>query len=113
MGSETTEWIQNFFVKSDVDWSGNGTLENTPHETQETKHKAMLLDFWNEFFVHSKINDHKQPSFLVGWALGHKDADIITLIWKTEVCVFTVRGNTVPRDAMQQTIMNFRMRSRR
>ena len=40
----------------------------------------MLLDFWNEFFVHSKINDPKQPSFLVGWALGHKDADIITLM---------------------------------
>ena len=31
-------------------------------------------------FVHSKINDDKQPRFLIGWALGHKDADIITLM---------------------------------
>ena len=27
----------------------------------------------------SKINDDKQPSFLVGWVSGHKDDDIITL----------------------------------
>ena len=39
----------------------------------------MLLDFWNEF-VRSKLNDDKQPRFLVGWALGHKDADMITLM---------------------------------
>ena len=40
----------------------------------------MLLDFRNEFFFRCKINDDKQPRFLVGWALGHTDADIITLM---------------------------------
>ena len=39
----------------------------------------MLLDFWNEFLFAAK-NDDKQRRFLVGWALGHKDADTITLI---------------------------------
>ena len=30
--------------------------------------------------MRSKIKDDKQPRFLVGWALGHKDADTITLM---------------------------------
>ena len=41
-------------------------FKNTPHEAH-TGDKAP-----------SKINDDKQPGFLVGWASGHKDADIIT-----------------------------------
>ena len=49
-------------------------------DTLETKHRAMLLDSWTEFLFVAKINDDKQPRFLVGWALGHKDTDIITLI---------------------------------
>ena len=40
----------------------------------------MLLDFWSEFLFENKINDDKQPGFLVGWSLGHKDPDIITLM---------------------------------
>ena len=39
----------------------------------------MLLVFWSEFLF-GKINDDKQPKFLIGWSLGHKDADIITLM---------------------------------
>ena len=54
----------------------------SPHmkRTQGTKHRAMLLDFWSEFLFENKFNDDKQPRFLVGCSLGHKDPDIITLM---------------------------------
>ena len=48
--------------------------------TQGTKHRAILIDFWSEFLFENKINDDKQPGILVGWSLGHKDRDIITLM---------------------------------
>ena len=48
--------------------------------TPETKHRAMLLDFLERFLVRSRIDDDKQPRFLVCWALGHKGADIVTLM---------------------------------
>ena len=38
------------------------------------------MDFLERFLVRRKINDDTQPRFLVGWALGHNDADIITLM---------------------------------
>ena len=52
--------------------------------TLETKHRAMLLE----------------PRFLVGWAFGHNDADIVTLMED---------GSVRSRDAVLQTIRNFRM----
>ena len=48
--------------------------------TQETKRRAMLLDSGNEFLRAAEFNNDKQPRFLVVWALGHKDVDIITLM---------------------------------
>ena len=49
---------------------------------KHTREKApsSAVGFFQRFLVHCKINDDKQPRFLVGWALGHKDADIITLM---------------------------------
>ena len=44
------------------------------------KAPSNVVGFLERVLVHSKINDDKQPRFLVGWALGHKDADIITLM---------------------------------
>ena len=38
------------------------------------------MDFWSEFLFEHNINDDKQFRFLVGWSLGHKDPDIITLM---------------------------------
>ena len=78
--------------------------------TPETKHRAMLLDFWNEFLAKSTMTN--SPDF---WSVGHLVTKTLTssLSWKTEVCVTTVRGNTVPKDAVMQTSMNFRVRSRR
>ena len=73
------ERIQNFLAKSDVDVSGGGKSLHMKR-TQGTKHRAILIDFWSEFLFENKINDDKQPRFLVGWSLGHKDPDIITLM---------------------------------
>ena len=52
----------------------------TPREahTQGTKAPSNVVGFLARVRVRSKINDEKQPRFLVDWALGHKDADIIT-----------------------------------
>ena len=76
------EWVQNFFVKSDVSLSDGGTIKITPREahTGDKKAPSDVVGFLERVFVRSKINDDKQPRFLVGWALGHKDADIITLM---------------------------------
>ena len=79
--------------------------------TQETKAPNNVVGFLERVLVRSKINDHEQPRCLVGWALGHKDGDIITLM--EEVCGTTVRGSTVPKDAVLQMIMNFTMLSER
>ena len=80
------EWIQNFFVKRDVDLSGGGTFfffkKKKLHMkyTQETKRRAVLLNFWNEFLIATKTTVTNSPDFLVGWALWHNDADIITFM---------------------------------
>ena len=75
------EWIQNFFVKSDVDLSDGGTRKITPHEAHTgDKAPSKVVGFLERVLVRSKINDDKQPRFLAGWALGHNDADIITLM---------------------------------
>ena len=71
--------IQNFLVKSDVDLSGGGTIKITPREVH-TRDKAPsnVVGFLERVLVRNKINDDKQSRFLVGWSLGHKDADIST-----------------------------------
>ena len=107
------EWIQNFFVKSDVGLSVGGT-KKTRHlkHTPETNRRAMLLDFWNEFLFVAKSTMTHCPDF---WSVGQLVTKTLTssLSWKTEVCGTTVRGNTVPKDAVMQTFANFRMRSQR
>ena len=57
------EWIQNFLVKSDVDLSDGGTIKKSRHmkHTQVTKHRAMLLDFWNEFLFTATMTN--SPDF--------------------------------------------------
>ena len=62
----------------DVDLSGGGT---TPHEAH-TRDKAPsnVVGFLEQVLMRCRINDNKQPRFLVGWARGHKDTDIITLM---------------------------------
>ena len=63
------EWIQNFLVKSDADLSGGGTIKITPHEAH-TRDKApsTVAGFLERILVGNKINDDKQPRFLVGWS---------------------------------------------
>ena len=74
-------WIQNFLVETDVDLTGGGNNKITPHEAH-TRHKAPsnVVGFLERVLLCSKLNDNQQPRFFVGWALGHKDADIITLM---------------------------------
>ena len=45
----------------------NHTGDNAP---------SKVVGFLERVLVRSRINDDKQPSSLVGWSLGHKDADI-------------------------------------
>ena len=65
------EWIQNFLVKSDGDMSDGGTrkISRLMKHTPETKHRAMLLDFWSEFFFEAKSTMTTSQD----WALGYKD----------------------------------------
>ena len=75
------EWIQNFLVKSDVDLSDGGTTKITPHEAHTgDQAPSNVVGFLERVLFRSKINDDKQPTFLVGGALCYKDADIITLM---------------------------------
>ena len=75
------EWIRNFLVQGDVDLSGGGTIKITPHEAHTgDKAQSNVAAFWERILVRNKINDDKQPRFLVGWSHGHKDADVITLM---------------------------------
>ena len=75
------EWIQNFLVKSNVDLGDGGTKQITPHEAHTgDKAPSNVVGFLERVLVRSRINDDKQPRFLVGRGLGHKDADIVTLM---------------------------------
>ena len=68
------EWIQNFFVKSE-------TIKITPHAAHtRAKAPSIVVAVLGRILVRSKINDDKQPRFMVGWALGPKDTDIITFV---------------------------------
>ena len=90
------EWIQNFLVKSDVNLSDGGTMKTRlVKHTPETKHRAMLLVFWIEFLFVGKLTMTRSPDFL---SFGHLVTKNMTssLSRKTEVCVATVRGSTVP-----------------
>ena len=82
------ECTHNFLVKSDVDLGDGGTKQITPHEAhigdKAPSNVVGLLE--RVVLVRSRINDDKQPRFLVGWPLGHKDADIITLMEDGSVC---------------------------
>ena len=75
------EWIHNFLVKSDVDLRGGGTTKITPHEphTQDNA-PTKVVGFLERVLVRSRINDDKQPSFLIVWSLGHRDEDIIIIM---------------------------------
>ena len=108
------EWIQNFLVKSNVDLGNGGTMKVTPHEARTgDKAPSNVVGFLEPGLVRSRINDDKQPRFVVGRGLGHTDAVIVTLMEDGSVCVTTVRGNTVPKGAVMQKSMNFRARSQR
>ena len=75
------EWIQNFLVMNVVDLSGGGTITITPHETHTgDKAPSNVVGFLERVLVRNRGNDDKQPRFLVGWSLGHRDADILTLM---------------------------------
>ena len=75
------ELMPNFLVNSDVDLQDGRLVKITPHEAH-TGDKAPnnVVVFFERVLVRSKTNDDKQPRFLIGWALGHKDADIITVM---------------------------------
>ena len=105
------EWIQNFLVKSDVDLSGGGTIKITPHEAHTGDNApSNVAGFVQRFLVRNKINDDKQPRFLEGWSLGHKDADVITLVedgnvrhngsWK-----YSPQGHSVANDHELQSAL--------
>ena len=56
--------------------------QSKSRHTKHTGDKApsIVAGFLERIFVRSKINNDTQPRFLVGWSLGHKDADVITLM---------------------------------
>ena len=61
--------------------SGGGNIKITPHEAHTSdKAPGNVVGFLERVLVRSKINDDRKRRFLVGWALGHKDADIINLM---------------------------------
>ena len=74
--------MKNFFVKSAVDLSEGGTIKITPHEghTRDEAPSNVVGFVERVSCSQQKSTMTKQPRFLVGWALGHKDADIITLM---------------------------------
>ena len=62
-------------------WTGGGGKQNSPHEAQTgDKAPSNVVGFLERVLVRSRINDDKQPRFLVGRGFGHKDADIVTLM---------------------------------
>ena len=72
---------QNFFVKSNVDLGDGVTKQISSHEAQTgDKAPSNVVGLLERVLVRSRINDDKQPRFLVGRPLGHKDADIVTLM---------------------------------
>ena len=85
-----------------LELSGGGKVEITPHGAQ-TKHRTMLLDSWNEFRFAEKSSVTNKPDY---WSVERLQAS--PLLWKTEVCGTTARGNTAPKDAVQMIII-FRM----
>ena len=58
-----------------------GTTKIPPHEAQTgAKEPSNVVGFLERVLVRSKLNDDKEPRCLVGWELGHNDANIITLM---------------------------------
>ena len=70
-----------FLAKSDLDLCDGRTIKITSHEAH-TGDKASnnVAGFLERVLVKSRNNQDKQPGFLVGWALGHNVADIVTLM---------------------------------
>ena len=105
--------IQNFPAKSDVDLSGGGTFKITPHEAHtRDKTPTNVAGFGERILLQNNIEDDKEPRLLVSWSLGHKDADVITVMedGRSEVQRFVEvqsRRTVLPR------ITNFRGHSRR
>ena len=94
-----------------VEWRWN--QKNHSLHKVHTRNQAPSIDvgLLERVLVRSKISDDK-PDFWLGGHLVTK-TQTSSLSRKTEVCGTTVRSNTVPMDAVLQTIMNFRMRSER
>ena len=64
-----------------MDLSGGGRVKKNPHEAHTgDEAQSNVVGLWERVLVRSKTNDDKKSRFLVGWALGHKDALIITLM---------------------------------
>ena len=75
------EWIQKFLVKGYVGFRDGGKVNITPHEAHTGDNAPNnVVGFLERVLVRRKNNDDTQPRFLIGWALGHRDADIITLV---------------------------------
>ena len=76
------EWVQHFLVKRDVDLQDGGTVKTSPHvaHTGDQAPNNVVVGFLERVLVRSKVTDDKQPRFWKCWALGYKDADIITLM---------------------------------
>ena len=98
-------------MKSDVDLSGGGTIKITPHEAHTgDKAPSNVAGLVQRFLVRNKIIDDKQLRFLEGWSLGHKDADVITLVedgnvryngsWK-----YSPQGHSVANDHELQSAL--------
>ena len=62
------DWIRKFHAKSDVDLSSGGN-DQQPSD---------VTGFLEQIQVCDRTNDDKQKIFLIGWPLGHRDADITT-----------------------------------
>ena len=75
-----------------------------------TKAPSNVVGFLARVRVRSKIKDEKQHRFLVDWALGHKDADIITPMEHGSVrrngsCKYSLEGRSVANDDEPQNAL--------
>ena len=68
-------------MKNNVDLQDGGAVQITPNEAHiGDKAPNNVVGFLERVLVRRKINDNTQPKILIGWALGHTDADIIPLM---------------------------------
>ena len=75
------ERIQKFLVKGHVEFRDRGKVNVALHEAHTGDNAPnIVVGFLERVLVRRKINDDTQPRFLIGWAPGHRDVDIITLV---------------------------------